>query len=132
MTATCPFCRTDWPEHDRPVLANDSCFFLMTPDPILPQSGMIIPVRHVATPFDLNATEWADTFELLLRAQAHFAPARPDGFNVGWNVGVVGGQTVAHAHLHVIARFADEPLAGQGIRHHLKQPGNRRPEKASG
>jgi diadenosine tetraphosphate (Ap4A) HIT family hydrolase len=29
-------------------------------------------------------------------------------------------------HLHVIPRFADEPLAGKGIRHWIKQPANRR------
>jgi hypothetical protein len=33
---------------------------------------------------------------------------------------------VFHAHLHVIPRFADEPLAGRGIRYALKQPTNRR------
>jgi hypothetical protein len=29
--------------------------------------------------------------------------------------------------LHVIGRFTDEPMAGQGIRHALKQEANRRP-----
>lgn len=29
--------------------------------------------------------------------------------------------------LHVIPRFSDEPLAGKGIRHWLKQPENMRP-----
>jgi histidine triad (HIT) family protein len=52
---------------------------------------------------------------------------RPDGFNVGWNCGPVGGQVIPHAHLHVIPRFADEPYAGKGIRHWLKQESNRRP-----
>jgi hypothetical protein len=28
--------------------------------------------------------------------------------------------------LHVIPRYADEPLAGRGIRHWLKQENNRR------
>jgi diadenosine tetraphosphate (Ap4A) HIT family hydrolase len=31
-----------------------------------------------------------------------------------------------HVHLHLISRFRDEPLAGKGIRHHLKQESNRR------
>ena len=31
-----------------------------------------------------------------------------------------------HAHLHVIPRFADQPLAGQGIRSHLMSDANRR------
>jgi histidine triad (HIT) family protein len=52
---------------------------------------------------------------------------KPDGYSVGWNVLPVGGQHVPQAHLHVIARFADEPFAGRGIRYWLKQEENRRP-----
>ena len=40
---------------------------------------------------------------------------RPDGYNLGVNVGPVAGQTVAHAHLHVIPRYAgdvDDPGGG--------------------
>jgi diadenosine tetraphosphate (Ap4A) HIT family hydrolase len=33
-----------------------------------------------------------------------------------------------YAHLHVIPRYADEPLAGKGIRYWLKQPANKRSE----
>ncbi len=66
------------------------------------------------------------THELLTEAKRLLDLERPDGYSVGWNVHAVGGQTVPHAHLHVIGRFADEPLAGKGIRHALKQPLNRR------
>jgi histidine triad (HIT) family protein len=51
----------------------------------------------------------------------------PDGYNVGWNCGSVGGQEVFHAHLHVIPRYRDEPLAGRGIRAWIKQEANHRP-----
>ena len=43
----------------------------------------------------------------------------------GWNSGAVAGQQVFHAHLHVIPGFAQEPLAGLGIRAHLKADANR-------
>jgi diadenosine tetraphosphate (Ap4A) HIT family hydrolase len=29
----------------------------------------------------------------------------PDGYNLGVNVGEVAGQTIAHAHLHLIPRY---------------------------
>jgi diadenosine tetraphosphate (Ap4A) HIT family hydrolase len=87
---------------------------------------MIVPVRHVSTPFDLTTEEWMATQELLIEAKQLLDREQPDGYSLGWNVNPVGGQTVPHTHLHVIARFADEPLAGQGIRHALKKPSNRR------
>ena len=47
-----------------------------------------------------------------------------EGYSVGWNTGEMGGQSIPHAHLHVIPRFADEPFAGKGIRYWIKQNDN--------
>ena len=33
----------------------------------------------------------------------------PDGMNILSSAGVAAGQTVFHAHVHVIPRYADEP-----------------------
>ena len=42
---------------------------------------------------------------------------RPDGYNVGINVGDAAGQTIGHAHLHVIPRFrGDVPDLRGGVR----------------
>ena len=70
------------------------------------------------------------TFRLLRNVKVSMdAEFSPDGSNVGWNCGRAGGQEVLHAHLHVIPRVRQEPLAGQGqgkgIRSHLKSEGNR-------
>ena len=63
-----------------------------------------------------------DTFLLLKEVKIYLDKKyKPDGYNVGWNVGKVGGQNVAHAHLHVLPRYKDEPLAGKGIRFMFKQ-----------
>ncbi len=41
----------------------------------------------------------------------------PDGFNIGVNDGEAAGQTVGHAHIHVIPRYAgDVPDPRGGIR----------------
>ena len=96
--------------------------------PVLVGSGCIIPRAHRETVFDLSPEEWADTYALLGRAKELLdARHAPDGYTIGWNCGRVGGQTVFHVHLHVIPRFADEPYAGRGLRHWLKQEANRRP-----
>ena len=38
----------------------------------------------------------------------------PDGFNVGVNDGAAAGQTVAHAHVHVIPRFEGDVADPRG------------------
>ena len=109
------------------VFENDHCIFLQQQEPVLIGSGLIIPRNHRVTPFDLTSEEWEATFSLLHQAKALIdQDYAPDGYNVGWNCGKVGGQEVFHAHLHVIPRHKDEPLAGKGIRHWLKQDANKR------
>jgi diadenosine tetraphosphate (Ap4A) HIT family hydrolase len=89
-------------------------------------SGVIIPVRHAETVFDLTPDEVSATFHLLADVKRWMeATYQPQGYNVGWNCWPVGGQDVMHAHMHVIPRFEREPFAGRGIRYWLKQDANR-------
>ena len=123
----CPFCNLDDNGRLAVVLENEHCLFLQEPQKVLVGSGLIVPRAHRETVFDLTPAEWAATFDLLGQVRALLeAEYAPQGYNLGWNSGAVAGQEVFHAHLHVIPRFADEPLAGKGIRHWLKQPGNKR------
>ena len=112
---------------DQIILQNSSCFFIQQKEAILVGSGLIIPKWHLEAPFDLKDKEWTDTFSLLQYVIAwmkrHYSP---DGYNIGWNCGVAAGQEVKHSHMHVIPRFKDEPMAGKGIRYHLKQETNKR------
>jgi len=124
----CPFCNIHLIPQQRVVLSSELCLFLQMPQEVLAGSGVIVPKAHRETLFDLTPEEWQDTYALLQKVKALLDDQlAPDGYNVGWNSGKVAGQHIAHAHLHVIPRFADEPYAGKGIRHWLKQPENRRP-----
>jgi histidine triad (HIT) family protein len=90
---------------------------------------VIVPKAHRPTVFDLSPAEIAATFALLQQARPALDQRyRPDGFNIGWNCYAAGGGAAAHAHVHVLLRFADEPRAGLGIRWLLHQSDNRRPD----
>jgi histidine triad (HIT) family protein len=123
----CPYCELREPEQhvrfrDDLVLYLEDVRF----QGALKHSGVIIPVAHRPTCFDLTEAEILATFRLLARVRAWMdATHAPDGYNVGWNCYPVGGQSLMHAHLHVIPRFRQEPLAGQGIRALLKSAANR-------
>ena len=88
-------------------------------------SYVIIPKSDVGSPFELSDKEWADSKFLMLEVKEYIDNKyKPDGYNIGWNVGKAGGQEVAHAHVHIIPRYADEPFAGKGLRYWFKQPEN--------
>ena len=123
---SCPFCPPQVEDQPTP-LENESSLFLDLKHPVLQGSGVIVPRAHRESVFDLTPEEIASTFSLLAEVKAFLdAEHKPQGYNVGWNCGAVAGQTVFHAHLHVIPRYAGEPHAGRGIRHWLKQESNRR------
>ena len=79
-------------------------------------SYVIIPKSEVGSPFELSDKEWSDSKSLMLEVKAYIdSKYKPDGYNIGWNVGKAGGQEVAHAHMHIIPRYNDEPYAGKGL-----------------
>ncbi len=73
------------------------------------QSGhlMVAPRRHTADLPALPAEEHADLAETLRRAMAGVAEAlRPEGMNVGMNLGTCAGAGVVdHLHWHVVPRW---------------------------
>ena len=90
-------------------------------------SYVIIPKSEVGSPFELSDEEWKDSKLLMLEVKNYIDKKySPDGYNIGWNVGKVAGQEVAHAHMHIIPRYSDEPYAGKGLRYWFKQPENKR------
>ena len=84
--------------------------------PVSPGHVLIVPRRHEPDFFALSPAEHADMLGLLpavrQRLDAEFSP---DAYNLGVNAGKAAGQTILHAHLHVIPRYVgdvDEPRGG--------------------
>jgi ATP adenylyltransferase len=68
---------------------------------------MIVPYEHVASLAELDAEASAEMMETAKRAQRALEAAfRPDGFNIGLNLGGAAGAGIAeHLHLHVVPRW---------------------------
>jgi ATP adenylyltransferase len=86
--------------------------------PVSKGHALVIPKRHVPTIWELSAEEYVDVFNLVREVrqliQARF---EPPGINVGVNCGQAAGQTVFHAHIHIVPRYSgDVPNPRGGIR----------------
>lgn len=69
---------------------------------------MLVPLRHVAEPGDLETAEAAELWAALTSAVAALKAAyAPDGINIGANLGRAAGAGIPdHFHLHVLPRWA--------------------------
>jgi diadenosine tetraphosphate (Ap4A) HIT family hydrolase len=107
MTATmvplqCPFCALDV---TRIYLENASAVAFPDGFPVATGHTLVIPRRHVASLFDLPENEQEALWKLVALARGKLIEEfRPDGINVGVNDGMAAGQTVMHAHVHIIPR----------------------------
>jgi len=68
---------------------------------------MIVPLQHVATLEDLDGEALAEMMQLAQRTEKRLRYVyRPDGFNLGMNVGKSAGAGITgHIHLHVLPRW---------------------------
>ncbi len=99
----CVFCEV--PE-DRIIASNAIAFATRDSYPVTELHTLVIPKRHAATFFDLYEPERRAINLLLveLRAEILKKDGSVSGFNIGMNSGRIAGQTVGHAHVHLIPR----------------------------
>ncbi len=85
-------------------------FTVMNAYPYTTGHLMVVPVRHEAHLEGLDAEEGAEIFEALRRATLAIKTVmRPDGMNVGANLGRAAGAGVpGHSHFHVLPRWAGD------------------------
>jgi diadenosine tetraphosphate (Ap4A) HIT family hydrolase len=109
----CRFCnRSDT------LLENELAYTFYDTAPVSPGHCLIITRRHVAEYFETTAEEKAAIWELADQMKAIIdREHKPDGYNVGVNVGEAAGQSVPHVHIHMIPRYkGDMPNPRGGVR----------------
>jgi diadenosine tetraphosphate (Ap4A) HIT family hydrolase len=82
---------------------------------LAPGHVLVVPRRHVASFFDMTWEEKTCVLALLDRAKAHIETEfRPDGYNIGVNIGRAGGQSRLHVHVHLIPRHSGDVADPRG------------------
>ena len=108
----CPFCHV---EKSRIALENEAAAAILDGFPVAEGHTLVVPRRHVASVFDLPDDEQAAIWRLVAQVRGKLeSELQPDGFNVGVNDGPAAGQTVPHAHVHVIPRRAGDVADPRG------------------
>jgi diadenosine tetraphosphate (Ap4A) HIT family hydrolase len=116
MTATSVF---EQIPPDEWIADNALVFAIRDANPVSPGHSLVVPKRAVVSWFDATADEVVAMTELVAVVKRQLDESHgPDGYNVGFNNGTAAGQTVFHAHVHVIPRFdGDVPSPAGGVRH---------------
>jgi len=87
--------------------------------PVSPGHALLVPRRHVAGWFDASQEEQQALVAALEAAKRKIEKEhRPDGYNIGVNIGEAAGQTVDHLHVHLIPRYQGDIADPRGgVRH---------------
>jgi ATP adenylyltransferase len=108
----CIFCRArdGADEESLVVRRGERAFVVLNRYPYASGHLMVAPNRHEGEFGELDAEEAAEIHRLAATGLGALAETmRPQGFNLGWNLGrIAGAGVVDHLHLHVVPRWAGD------------------------
>jgi len=118
VVAECPFC-------DRVASGNEiiharaAAVAFADAYPVSDGHVLVVSRRHLARLEELDSDEWAEVFSLVQEVCRELCRRDGvDGVNVGFNSGLAAGQTIEHAHVHVISRRQGDVADPRGgVRH---------------
>ena len=89
------------------IVRDRTCYALLNTYPYTGGHLMVVPYKQTSDLNDLTDEELADLFKLTRRCQNALTKVmRPDGFNIGLNLGKVAGAGIQeHLHVHVVPRW---------------------------
>jgi diadenosine tetraphosphate (Ap4A) HIT family hydrolase len=113
----CPFCSL---HIEQKVLERcGTAVAIVDKHPVTKGHMLILPLRHTPDFFSMTPEEKKDADRLIqvLRDRIEASDQTVTGFNVGVNCGTSAGQTIMHAHIHLIPRRdGDVPQPEGGVR----------------
>jgi len=92
------------------VAREDHCFILMNRYPYNAGHLLVLPYREVPDLEDLSDEERLDFLNSAIKGKRILKEAiKPDGFNVGLNLGAAAGAGVPkHLHMHIVPRWSGD------------------------
>jgi ATP adenylyltransferase len=106
----CVLCRDSMQQAELVVCEGKHSFIMVNRYPYIGGHLMIVPLRHLGGLGDLLPVERAELFAFMdLSIQVLTEAMKPDGFNIGINLGKAAGAGVDdHLHIHVVPRWGGD------------------------
>jgi diadenosine tetraphosphate (Ap4A) HIT family hydrolase len=74
--------------------------------PVTDGHTLVVTREHISSIYQLSTARQTALWDLVAEVrQSILNKVKPDGFNIGVNDDLAAGQTVEHAHVHVIPRY---------------------------
>ncbi len=109
----CIFCRKSQEAGDvknHILIRERNCFAILNRFPYNPGHLMVAPYKHTGELDDLSEQELSELMALTRRGKQLLAKAmKPDGFNIGINLGRSAGAGMPnHVHMHIVPRWNND------------------------
>ena len=102
MTEPCPFCAA---KPDVVLAENSTALAIPDAYPVTEGHSLVIPRKHVASIYHLSQAEQSEIWTLVAAVRTVLMNQfSVESFNIGFNDGQEAGQTVMHAHVHIVPR----------------------------
>lgn len=116
------------PFTDLPLMGDDKAalivhrtrlsYLVLNRFPYNPGHLLAVPFREIVDLTDLTSDESTDLMrEIVFARKLLTAAMKPDGVNVGFNLGAAAGGSIAHLHGHIVPRWNGDnnfmPVIGQ-------------------
>src|SRR5882724_541624 len=81
-------------------------YLILNRFPYNPGHLLAVPFREVVDIDELDAAGRADLMEIIVFGKKLLQAAlKPDGFNIGFNLGSASGGSISHLHAHIVPRW---------------------------
>lgn len=113
-TAGCFLCGkkkiSDTPEEKLIVYRGKTMFVILNRYPYNSGHLMVVPYRHIGDISKMTSAERLEMMDVCIKAKAALSKTmKPEGFNIGFNLGLPAGAGVAdHIHMHIVPRWTGD------------------------
>jgi len=100
---------------DRVILETPNCLAFYDAYTVSPGHALVVPARPVLSIYELDVLLQSELWDTVRHVREILSEKfTPDGFNIGINDGRAAGQTMPHAHIHVIPRYEGDVADPRG------------------